>query len=319
MAGKTLRLGLLVFLGLLLASTAWPQAKMKVGTAGGRGTSAHYFTIFLVAQQQGLWKQNGLDVEQVEIRGASTVHKALAAGSLQVGMSSTPGGVGATARGVPSLMVYGVLPSWPNGIYVRADSRIKKVEDLAGAKIGIVRFGGMNDAYGKRILSQLGLADKVKWLAAGGGQAAIAGLRAGSFDAIVRTESQMIKLLVAGQVRQLTSSEKFLPKKWIDIAAFALKSYIKSNADDLTRWAKAMTKATDYVKQNRDWAIKEMMAGLKYPRKAAELMYPRLQFFPGGRIEKEAVVNVRNFLIEYRLVKGKIPPADQLFTNQFTQ
>ncbi|MEE8448561.1 MAG: hypothetical protein V3S39_02900, partial [Thermodesulfobacteriota bacterium] len=93
-----------------------------------------------------------------------------------------------------------------------------------------------------------------------------------------------------------------------------------SNPNDLKRWGKAMTKATGYVKQNRDWAIKEIQSGLGFSQKAAEIVYPRLKFFPGGRIEREAVKNVRNFLIEYGLLKdAKTPKVDELFTNQFTQ
>lgn len=113
----------------------------------------------------------------------------------------------------------------------------------------------------------------------------------------------------------------YLPKEWTDISGFARKDFIRSNPGDLKRRVKALNQATKYIEQNRAWALKNMKSGLGYSDKAAEITYRTLKFVPGGRINKKAVENARNFLIEYRILKKKekAPDVDKLFTNQLTQ
>lgn len=310
---------LLVFLimtiGLSVPGTG--AEKFKLGTA--TKDEPHYYLLFTAAEQQKFWQANGLDGEWVPLRGAAPVYQALASGSVQIGMSSTLGGFQAASRGLPVLMIYDLLTGWPNAVYVLAASRIKEPRDLKGARIGIVRFGGMNYAYGLQVARVLGLEKDVRWVATGGAEAAIAALKAGAVDALVRTVAGMITLKVAGQVREVLTVEDYLPKEWTEIAAFAHRDDIKSNADNLKKAVRVLNQATNFVKENRDWAMKEMKAGLGYSDEVARIMYGYLNFVKGGKVQKKAVENVRNFLIDYQIVpREKTPPAEELFTVDFT-
>ena len=131
---------LIITLGLSVPGTG--AEKFKLGTA--TKDEPHYYLLFTAAEQQKIWQANGLDGEWVPLRGAAPVYQALAARAIQLGMSSTLGGFQAASRGLPVVMIYNLLPAWPNAIYVMAASPIKEPRDLKGARVGIVRFGGMN-------------------------------------------------------------------------------------------------------------------------------------------------------------------------------
>ncbi len=296
---------------------AAPLEKLKVATASKTG--ANYYLLMEGGERLGIWKKHGLQVEWLPFSGASRVYKAIAAGAVDIGMGSTVGGVQAMARGVPMVMIYNTWVSWPNCIFVKTNSPIKKSGDLKGAKIAIVRFGGMNHSYGRAMIRGLGLEGDIKFIAAGGAGPSVAALKAGKVDAAVRTVEGMVNLIASGEVRKIACSNDYLAREWSDLGAFASKDLIKSRPQAVRKWADAVKEITRYIKQNRKWALEQMRSELHLSPKAAEIMYDLLMsFMEGGRIEKKMMENVTNFLIDSGVLKReKVPNIGDMYTTKF--
>lgn len=62
----------------------------------------------------------------------------------------------------------------------------------------------------------------------------------------------------------------------------------------------------------------KMKAVSAYSDQVARMNYNELGFVTEGRVPRKAVENVRTFVISYGLVsEEKMPPVDQLYTDQF--
>src|SRR3990172_1391440 len=94
----------------------------------------------------------------------------------------------------------------------------------------------------------------------------------------------------------------------------ARKDLVNRNPDLVARTVRTILQATRFVKEDRNWALAKMKTEFGYPQELAELMYKLITYTDKGRIDRQGVDNIRDFIIEYKLLtKEKIPPTDELF------
>lgn len=107
----------------------------------------------IVAQEQGLFAKQNLEVEMIEPVDPSLPPKLVAAGKADVAVSYQPQLHMQVNEGLP-LARFATLVGTPlNSLVVLADSDIKSVADLKGKKVGF-SVGGFEDALLKAMLSQ---------------------------------------------------------------------------------------------------------------------------------------------------------------------
>lgn len=306
---------LLVQLGLAQNVFA---AKVKVGTA--LRTQAVFATPMLAIEENGLWKKVGVDAEWVPFRGGSAMHRAAAAGSIQVGITDVTGTVRSVSRGLPVIMIYHLGPVTDFGIWVLSNSPIKKPKDMVGKSIDVTRTGGTAHAYGQLVAKVEGIEGKVKFVGVGSSRAGVAALLSGAIDGVVKTPFVMAPLAVQKRVRLVLSLKDYLPKRWMGRVLYATNDFVNQDADSAGKVVKAINMATEFAMNNKAWTIGKMKSFSKYTPEAAELLFPRLKYSPDGRIDKEALANVREFLIKSKLIEeAKTPPVEKLYTDRFTR
>jgi ABC-type nitrate/sulfonate/bicarbonate transport system substrate-binding protein len=109
---------------------------------------------FKVAQLKGFWREEGLDVETILIRGAVGM-QALLGGSVDY-TSASGSTIAAAVRGLPVKLVF-ISSSKPQ-FELMSQPQIKSVQDLKGKIVGISFRGGSNDLMSQMILQKNGLA-----------------------------------------------------------------------------------------------------------------------------------------------------------------
>ncbi|MEH6693254.1 MAG: ABC transporter substrate-binding protein [Pseudorhizobium pelagicum] len=110
----------------------------------------------VVAQERGLFAEQGLEVELLPPADPSSVPRLVAAGQADIGVHYQPNLYLDHAAGLP-LVRFGTLVETPlNTITVLADGPVKTLADLKGRKIGF-SVSGFEDAMLKRILEAEGL------------------------------------------------------------------------------------------------------------------------------------------------------------------
>lgn len=315
MARKLLFLSFLVALLISLVSPSLALVKEKMGSAIKLYPA--YYLSNLAAEEKGFWKANGLDVEWAPLAGAAPLMSAVAAGSINVGMAPGDAPVTGADRGLPVFIVSELAPTAPFRLYVRADSPYRRVTDLKAKKIGVTTLGGTPHAFGLVMAKAVGIEKDVRFVGAGGAVHAIAGLKAGGFDANVNTRSVAVPLLLDKTVREIASTDDYLPKPWLDRAIFVRKDFARRQPDVVRNILRATLQSIDFIWKNPRWAIDKIKSFQGVPEDAAKLLYDDFQFTVTGRIDRKAVENLRKVLMEYGIISEKAPGVDDLYTNEY--
>ena len=308
----------LALAGVGLAGSSLAQEKVKFATSV-RALPIYDLPMF-AAEEKALWRQNDLEGEWISFRGAGESTRALAAGAVYLVWESAPASVQLAARGAPVLIIADSGAVQDFYLWVRGDSPFQKAADLRKVKIGINRFGGMAHAYGRFMVKALGLEKEVKLVAEGGIVEGVAAMRSGAIDGRMSTFVTMIPLKFKGEARDILSVRDYLPKPWMDTVILARKDFLAKSPEVVKRTVTTTLAAASFVLKNREWTIQKLKSFYGYSDEIAKVIYDSLEYSKDGRIERRAVENVRNFLIDYEIVpKDKTPPADELFTTRFTE
>lgn len=323
MCGKRFltRFILLMALGMSLAGfgshNTGAAEKLKLGTP--LKATPHYDVIISAAEQKGFWSQNGLDVEWVPFRGATDMHQATAARSIDVGYADIIGIMQAVARGVPELVVADTGTRIYFSIWVLPEGRIKEPKDLKGATIGSSRFGGAAYAFGYVMVKNLGLEKEVKFVAIGGVAERIAALKTGATDAFVQTFPPVANLVAKGELKELMGVKGQLPKDWTDLVLLARPEIAEKSPGVVKRFVKAFFQSTNFVQDNRPWSVEKLKTELNFSDQAANLVYEELRFSRDGKINPKAFASVLEFITEYGILpKEKAPDIGRFYTTRFT-
>ncbi|HEX6512696.1 MAG TPA: ABC transporter substrate-binding protein [Chloroflexota bacterium] len=148
------------------ADSAAPSAKPEGSgpaaakpVAGGK-LSTSYSEIYegqtpvWVAQDAGIFKQNGLDVEQTYIASANVI-AALVSGQVAIAQGGGSEALSAAAGGADLVVIGNVVPVYP--YILEAAASIKSVDDLKGKRIGVSSFGSSSDIATRVALKKVGL------------------------------------------------------------------------------------------------------------------------------------------------------------------
>ncbi len=198
-------------LGMLLsiASTAMAQELVKVPVQIPAITPA--VSAFALARDRGYYKQEGLDVQLVQIPSALGM-QALLAGNIKF---STAGGSGLLPilRGAPVKYAFTTFSRPMFWLYAKPE--IRSVEMLKGKKVGVSGIGSGPDSLLREMLKRSGLEGgrDVVILPVGSGTGRFYALQAGSVDAAMLSVPANLLAQDAGY-RELVS---FLNEEWIEL------------------------------------------------------------------------------------------------------
>lgn len=305
---------------LAAGSPAHAQEKLKVGSSVQE--SPFYYLPMGAAEEQGIFKKHGLNVEWVPSKSGSDLERAFAASAIKIGLSSAGADTIGIARGIPISVIATMVPDDDFTVWASAQGRIRKPEDLKGAKIGVARFGGLEHSYAQLAASKLGIEKDVQYVSTGGINESLAALISGSIDAVVLPASNMVKLELEGKVREIVPISKFVPQPSITFTIAARKDFIASDPDTVKKVVDSILEANRFIKSEKGkaWALKKIAEHQNVSEQGAELIYKTLNFSPDGKLQKAAIDNVVKFLVDYKILKTDKPPtADQIIDDRFVK
>lgn len=314
------RLTIWVLAGLLilgLARGSFPADKVRFATS--QKESPIQYLVPLAAQERDLWKGNGVAAQWTAFKGGAAFVQAMAAGAFDLGVVTSPTYIQGMARGLAMTALSEIHVKDHFFFWVPVQSRFREPGDLKGAKVGVTRFGGVEYAYGRAVAKGLRLEKYIKFISTGGIVESLALLKTGAIEAMVQPSQIMIDMKLKGEVREFISAEDYRPTEWISHLFIGSKKIVKDNPDLVRRSVKTVLASIEFVKGNPAWAIGKITAESGYSEEAARQLFQILAYTRDGRIERKALENVRNFLVEYGIVpKEATPPADQMYTGEFT-
>ena len=206
-----------------------------------------------VADGMGYFKEQGISIEKMPMKGGAVIAPAVEAGEIQVGWSNAISIIIAHSKGFDfQFLTSGAISvedtNRVHSLLVAKDSPIQKVTDLAGKKVAINTLGNINE------LSMVALAQKnnlditkIRLLEVPFPNMETA-LKKVSVDAILAVEPFVTLSISHGSARYLVKSvhktygEKFMIASW-----FAKKSWVDKNPQKASAFVKAINKASDFI------------------------------------------------------------------------
>jgi len=213
---------------------------------------------FKVAQLKGLWREEGLDVEVILIRGAVGM-QALLGGSVDY-TSASGSTIAAAVRGLPVKLVF-ISSSKPQFELV-SQPQIKSVQELKGKVVGISSRGGSNDLMMQMILQKNGLAPNkdVTTIIVGAQEETVIALRTGLIAAALLTPPRNFMLQRDG-FNRIAYSGDYL-STYANGGIGVTDEKIKTNPSEVLALVKGTLKGLQFSMKNRAEMVKIMPAYL---------------------------------------------------------
>src|SRR5437667_9129066 len=271
----------------------------------------------IVALERGFFAKEGLAAEFVPFRGGPDLLKAVMGGDILVGITGSTDILVFREAGSPIKMI--ATHTEGNHFTLNVGTDVHAVADLRGRAIGVTRVGATTWIFARMLAKKEGWdPDKdVQIVGLGGLDAQLAALARREIAAYVWGDG--------GAVTELQGKSKVLLRfdavtgKWISQIQYASEDAITHQADPIRRSQRALFRALKLMREN--------------PRDAAELVSKKLGWTPeavlgahkisgpllpvDGQIDAEALAAMQETLLEYGLIKKKLPIGDH-YTREFT-
>ncbi|MGH7811764.1 MAG: ABC transporter substrate-binding protein [Candidatus Binatia bacterium] len=212
----------------------------------------------VIAQKEGYFKEEGLNVELLSIRGEIAIRTVLAG---EVDFFTNAGSALAGAvRGVPVKLVtvFQDKPSWD----LIAQPDIKSVAQLRGKNIGVMSPEGSLAVVAREMLRKNGLdpTKDVNLVTMGGDDVRFPALQTKSIQATLFNTAMSIKAQKDG-FRKLGNASEYA--NLIEGGLATSQDKIKQNPEKIFRFVRSTLKGLNYYVTKREPAIKYMMDTLR--------------------------------------------------------
>lgn len=214
--------------------------------------------VFSVPQAMGFWKEEGLDVQVQLANGAGTAMQQLIAGQVVGSVGGVPPAMALINKGARIITAASINSR--NVYYPVAleTSAIKTINDMKGAKIGIVSAASSNVYWIKSMLQKHGLdPDKdVSLVSVGSGPAALQALTSGRIDVLQLFEAAYDQIELTGvKLRRFDKDPDF------NSLAFTFGMMVRTDTFDndpdlLTKILRGIAKGIVYAKAHPEDAVR---------------------------------------------------------------
>src|SRR4249920_1948254 len=249
MSVMPIKLIILAFVLFSNVSTAFSQLK-KIRFSVAAPSIAEM--PFRIAQIKGFYREEGLDVEVIFIRGAVGM-QALLGGSVDF-TSASGSTIAAAVRGIPVKLVFTASAKPQFDMVSQKD--IRSIADLKGKFVGISSRGGAVDLLTQLMVQKNGLLPNkdVTSLVIGGQEDTVLALRAGRISAALLTPPRPLMLAREG-FNRIGYSGDYMPT-YPSGGIGVTDEKIKTNPSDVLAFVKGSVRGLQFARQNRAEAKK---------------------------------------------------------------
>jgi NitT/TauT family transport system substrate-binding protein len=305
----------------LMAFCAAPQPAhaadpLRVAKGASR---AYSFMLLDVGMAAGIFKKHDLDIEASSIDGASRLHQAMVANSIDIALGAGTD-IAFIAKGSPEKGV-GVMATEPlnMALVLRADSPIQNMDGLKAKTIGVTTVGSLTDWFARQINYREGWTgkDAVTIAALGSADGTASALIAGNIDALVGSVEGGYAFENKKQGRVLFAFGDFV-KPFITHAIYATNTLIEQRPEVLRRFLVAWYESIAYMRSHKDETVKVTQPLMNMSSEWVEKVYEveKPMFPTDGHYDPKALAVVVKSLVD----TGQMPEGtdpQRLITEKF--
>jgi len=264
--------------------------------------SVAFLNIFL-AQDVGLFKKQGLDVELIQMAGPLPV-AALVAGEIDYLTGFTTGLV-AAAQGAPLKGIMVTLRKPP--FYIVSEPGIQKPEDLAGKRLGVDRIGSLQHLVARLFLKIKGVnPEKVIFTQTGSVSNTVTSLSQGAVSAALLSGPHNVIMVQKG-FRQIGGAEE-LPMHFPTSGLVVNEVKLKNDVNRIKLVIRAMLESLEFSQKEKPRVVAYVRDKWKLDPKVAEEVYS--QWFSAlamdGKISPKDLQEYFDLAYSYRQIPAPV-------------
>jgi NitT/TauT family transport system substrate-binding protein len=240
----------------MTVGTASAQSPVRINWTAVTGAQSGMF----MAQQEGLFKKQGLDVELIHIPSSSRGIQAILAGEIAFSFMDGSNAVQANLKGANLALVAGATNRQVFSLMAKPD--FKRIADLKGKKIGITRVGSSTHTSALFALGSAGLkTNDYQLLPLLEVPNIYTALAAGQIDAGIMSPPTNARAKKAGFIELMNVAKE--GPEFVSVAVGTSRSYIKANEDTVRRVVRAYAEGVQIFKANKPAALRMIASQLK--------------------------------------------------------
>jgi NitT/TauT family transport system substrate-binding protein len=263
---EPVRFGLCIVSLVLAGCVRSKETAVRIITLAG---VTEFFPVFL-AQELGHFREEQVPVSLDAVGTGSKAVQAVLGGGADVVYSAYVQTVQMTAEGRPmrSFYVSSVLPMVVLVVAPAKAERLRRIEDLKGALIGVSGFGTPQHQYLAYLLQRHGLTAKdVSVAAYGNGPSAVASLERSKMDAgvitggafeVLKRRAQSVRVLADPRTREGMNAEYGFDS-WAQACLFSRMTWLGRNHEQAIRLTRAMNRTSAWI---RSHSVEEILQRL---------------------------------------------------------
>jgi len=259
------------------------------------------------AQTRGFFKDENIDAEIIRMNPNVAI-TALATGDVDY-CQLFGAVVGGAIAGLPVRIVAGFLDNWPMTLI--AQPEYKSLKDLKGKTLGISSFGATPDVAARLMLKHAGVDPEkdIKVLALGSDAARLAALKQRVVDVVVISPPADAQMEKQGY-RILARAYELFSFPYLGLGTHTRK--IKEKPDEIRRTIKATIRANRFIRDNRDEAVRTLIAWGKVEREFAYASYDALRnlFNADGAVPEDGLKLVIDQTRRTNKVTREVAPSE---------
>ena len=251
---------ILSYIVILFAVGASPivaaQSPVRINWTAVTGAQSGMF----MAQQEGLFKKYGLNVELIHIPSSSRGIQAILAGEIAFSFMDGANAVQANLKGANLALVAGATNRQVFSLMAKPE--FKRIADLRGKKIGITRVGSSTHTSALFALASAGLkTNDYQLLPLLEVPNIYTALAAGQIDAGVMSPPTNARAKKSNYVELMNVAKE--GPEFVSVAVGTSRSYIKANEDIVGRVVRAYAEGVQIFKANKPAALRMIQRQLK--------------------------------------------------------
>jgi NitT/TauT family transport system substrate-binding protein len=319
---------------LLASNLAAAQAleKKKITIAVG-GKTLFYYLPLTIAERQGYFKDEGLDVEIPDFAGGAKALQALVGGSADFVSGAFEHTINMQAKKQPIKAVVLQANFSSIALVMSKDraARYKSAKDLKGLKIGVTAPGSSTNMFVNNLLAKEGIKPgEVSIIGTGTGAGAVAAMEKGEIDAMSNLDPVTSQLESTGKYVAVADSrnekgmQQYYGGDYLASCIYATDEYIRKNPNTTQAVVNAMVRALRWLAKATPEQVmavvpESYLAGNRSLYKDA-LLKNMIGYSVDGQMNLKAAQNVYKVLKQFEpsvMAAGDSIKLEATFDNRF--
>jgi len=234
------------------AAPVWAQTQ-PLRLRSAYSTIAMGQSLIWVANEAGIFKENGIDLQLLFIGSSTLATQAVLAGDVPIAIMSGTTAVNAALAG-SDFVILGSTKKDPAQAFLAVAKDIKTPAQLKGRKLGVSRLGSSSDFLLKYLLKRLGLAPgDATIVQVGSSPVRMAALANGAIDGTALSFEEMLAAKKQGFTILLDISA--LGIEGLNSDFITTRRYVRESRDAAMRFVKSMAKGVSFYVKNKKFSM----------------------------------------------------------------